>query len=407
MSIAIEDIRRAAEAIRGVVVETPTVHSRLLSELSGARLFLKMENLQYTGSFKERGALVRLLSLSPEQRRRGVVTMSAGNHALGVAFHAQRLGIPATVVMPRGTPFVKVANTRYHGARVVLRGDALAEAAEHAHRLTESEGLVFVHPFDDPFVIAGQGTVGLEMLRQLPDLDMLVVPVGGGGLIAGCAIAAKHVRPSIEIVGVQSELYPSMLRAVHGAPAVKGGKTIAEGIAVVTTGALAREIAVRHVDRLLTVSEEEIETAVQMLVEIEKTVTEGAGAAGLAAVFAHRELFAGRRVGVVVCGGNIDMRLLASVLMRGLVRAGRLAWIRVAVGDAPGELAKLAGLIGAADANIVEITHQRLFHRLSVKMAEVDVVVETRDSTHVTALLAQLDAADFSPRLLDGGTRAE
>ena len=407
MTIAIDDIRRAAEAIRGAVVETPTVHSRLLSELSGARLFLKMENQQYTASFKERGALVKLLSLSPEQRRRGVVAMSAGNHALGVAYHAQRLGIPATVVMPRGTPFVKVANTRYHGARVLLRGDALAEAAEHAHRLAESEGLVFVHPFDDPVVIAGQGTVALEMLRQVPDLDMLVVPVGGGGLIAGCALAAKHTHPSIEIVGVQSELYPSMLRAVHGAPAVKGGKTIAEGIAVVANGVLTREIVVRHVDRLLTVSEEEIETAVQMLVEIEKTVAEGAGAAGVAAVFAHRELFAGRRVGVVICGGNIDMRLLASVLMRGLVRAGRLAWIRVAVGDAPGELAKLAGLIGAADANIVEITHQRLFHRLSVKMAEVDVVVETRDATHVAALLDELDAAGFCPRLLNAGPPAE
>jgi threonine dehydratase len=393
--------------MRGAVVETPTVHSRLLSELSGARLFLKMENQQYTASFKERGALVRLLALSPEQRRRGVVAMSAGNHALGVAYHAQRLGIPATVVMPRGTPFVKVANTRYHGARVVLHGETLAESAEHAHRLAAVEGLVFVHPFDDPVVIAGQGTVALEMLRQVPDLDTLVVPVGGGGLIAGCALAAKHVKPSIEIVGVQSELYPSMLRAVHGAPTIKGGKTIAEGIAVVTNGVLTREIVARSVDRLLTVSEEEIETAVQMLVEIEKTVAEGAGAAGLAAVFAHRELFAGRRVGVVICGGNIDMRLLASVLMRGLVRAGRLAWIRVAVGDAPGELAKLAGLIGAADANIVEITHQRLFHRLSVKMAEVDVVVETRDATHVAALLDELDAAGFAPRSLNARTPVE
>ena len=245
------------------------------------------------------------------------------------------------------------------------------------------------------------------MLGQVPDLDTLVVPVGGGGLIAGCAIAAKHTRPSIEMVGVQSELYPSMLQAVHGAPAVKGGKTIAEGIAVVVNGVLTREIVARNVDRLLTVTEAEIEAAVQMLVEIEKTVAEGAGAAGVAAVFAHRELFAGRRVGVVVCGGNIDMRLVASALMRGLVRAGRLAWIRVAVGDTPGELAKLAGLIGAADANIVEITHQRLFHRLSVKMAEVDVVVETRNAAHVAALLGELDAAGFSPRLLNAGMPAE
>ena len=400
MTIGIEDIERAAAAIAGAVMVTPINHSRLLSELSGAELFLKMENLQYTASFKERGALFKLLSLTAEQRGRGVIAMSAGNHALGVAYHAQRLGIPATIVMPHGTPFVKIANTRHHGARVVLSGAGLAEAGAHARELAAAEELTLIHPYDDPLIISGQGTAGLEMLRQVPDLDVLVVPVGGGGLISGCAIAAKHLRPAIEVVGVQSERYPSMLQALHGAPEMPGGRTIAEGIAVELPGTLTREICARHVDRLLTVGEEELESAVQMLVEIEKTVAEGAGAAGIAAIFAHKEIFAGRRVGVVICGGNIDARLLASVLMRGLARARRLAWIRIAISDAPGELAKLTALIGKGGANIVEITHQRLFHHLSIKMAEVDVVVETRDADHVAALREELETAGFAPKLL-------
>lgn len=400
MTVTFEDIERAAAAISGAVQQTPVSHSRLLSELGGAEVFLKLENLQYTASFKERGALFKLLSLSADQRRRGVIAMSAGNHALGVAYHAQRLGIPATIVMPHGTPFVKIANTRHHGARVVLFGDGLAEAGAHARALAAAEGLTLVHPYDDPLIVAGQGTVALELLRQVPDLDVLVVPIGGGGLIAGCAVAAKHLRPSITVAGVQSERYPSMLHALYGAPAMQGGRTIAEGIAVEAPAELTREICARHVDRLLTVGEEDLEAAVQMLAEIEKTVAEGAGAAGVAAVFAHKEIFAGQRVGIVVCGGNIDMRLLASVLMRGLARAHRLAWFRIALSDAPGELAKLTALIGKGGANIVEITHQRLFHRLSVKMAEVDVVVETRDAAHVVTLQEELAAAGFAPKLL-------
>ncbi|MBK8174560.1 MAG: threonine ammonia-lyase [Rhodospirillales bacterium] len=398
MSIDFEDVCAAARAIEGAVVRTPVIPSRLLSDLSGAQIFLKMENLQYTASFKERGALVKLLSLG-EQARRGVVAMSAGNHALGVAFHAQRLGIPATIVMPRGTPFIKVANTRFHGATVELHGDDLAEAAAHAHALAEISGAIFVHPYDDPRIIAGQGTLALEFLAQVPDLDVLVIHIGGGGLIAGCAVAAKHLRPQLRIVGVESERYASMRHAVAGGPPVIGGSTIAEGIAVSEPGILPRQIVERLVDDILTVSEASIEAAVQMLAEIEKTVVEGAGAAAVAAVFDRRDLFAGRRTGVVICGGNIDARLLASVLMRGLVRAGRLAGIRVSIGDRPGELAKVANLIGQLGGNIIEIAHQRLFHRLSVKMTELDVVVETRDDAHVREIVEGLHNLGFATRL--------
>jgi threonine dehydratase len=405
MMVSFGDIQRAAEAIRGAVLDTPFAHSRLLSELSGAQVHLKMENLQYTGSFKERGALVKLLSLDADERRRGVIAMSAGNHALGVAHHAQRLGIPATIVMPRGTPFVKVANTRHHGARVILHGNGLAEAAAHALDMAAAEGLVFVHPYNDPLIIAGQGTVALDMLARVPDLDVIVVPVGGGGLIAGCAIAAKHIRPDIQIVGVESDRFASVIHALRGGPAIAGGKTIAEGIAVENPGTLTCEIIDRFVDDLVTVTEDDIEAAVQMLVEIEKTVAEGAGAAAVACVFAHKQMFSGKRVGLLICGGNIDMRLLASVLMRGLVRAGRLTLIRVCVGDAPGELAKVANLIGEADGNIVEITHQRLFHHLSIKMAELDVVIETRGPAHVHDIVERLTAAGFAPEVMSDKPR--
>jgi threonine dehydratase len=364
------------------------------------KLFLKMENLQYTASFKERGALNKLASLTPAQRRRGVIAMSAGNHAQGVAYHAQRLGIPATIVMPRETPFVKVVHTRVLGARVVLEGGTLSEAATRARAIAATEDLVFVHPYDDIAVIAGQGTVALEMLTDVPDLDVLVVPVGGGGLIAGCVIAAKTLKPGIEVIGVQSALYPSMLSAIRGDPPGEGGSTIAEGIAVGEAGLLTREIVRDRVDALLTVDEAALEAAVHMCVEIEKTVAEGAGAAGLAAVFAHRERFRGRTVGVVVCGGNIDPRLLASVLMRGLVRQGRLVWLRLRIGDAPGSLARAADLIGETGGNIIDLSHQRLFHGVPIKMAELDLVVETRDPTHVRELLAALAAARLRPELL-------
>lgn len=402
MPVTIDSIRAAAATLAGAVQRTPTLHSRLLSELSGATVFLKMENLQYTASFKERGALVRLSALSAAERTRGVITMSAGNHALGLAYHARRLGIPATIVMPRATPFVKVANTRYFAGRVVLHGESLSEAARHAHALAAAEGLVFVHPYDDPAVIAGQGTVGLELIEDVPDLDAMVLSVGGGGLIAGCATAAKAMRPAIRIYGVQNTLYPAMVQALRGGPAGSGGATIAEGIAVTEPGALPMTIIARLVDDLVLVSEADIEDAVAQLIEIEKTVVEGAGAAGLAALFRHRSRFAGQRVGLVLCGGNIDSRLLASVLMRGLVRRGRLSWLRVPVSDQPGALAQVASLIAGMEANVVEISHQRLFHDIPVKMADLDLILETRDGAHVQALIEALAAAGFHPQLLSG-----
>lgn len=400
MTVTLDDIRAAARTIEGAVVRTPTVSSRVLSELSGAALFLKMENLQYTASFKERGALVKLSSLGAEARRRGVIAMSAGNHALGVAYHAQRLGIPATIVMPRGTPFVKVAHTRNFGARVILHGDGFDDAAGEARRLSAAEGLTFVHPFDDEAVIAGQGTIAFEMLDAVPDLDILVIPIGGGGLIAGCAVAAKAVAPGLKIVGVESALYPSMIEATRGGSVCPGGQTIAEGIAVKQPGVITRGLVEQFVDDIVAVSESDIERAILSLIEIEKTVAEGAGAAGLAAVFAHAREFAGRRVGVVICGGNIDSRLLASILMRGLVRDGRLVQIRVVVGDAPGALARVTHILGAAEANIVELSHQRLFHDVPIRMVELDVVVETRDREHVRDILDQLGAGGFPARLL-------
>lgn len=400
VTVTIDDIRAAARTINGAVVRTPSVSSRVLSALSGTTLSLKMENLQYTASFKERGALVKLSSLGAAERGCGVIAMSAGNHALGVAYHAERLGIPATIVMPRGTPFVKVAHTRNFGARVILHGDGFDAAAEEARRLAKAEGLTFVHPFDDEAIIAGQGTIALEMLDDVPDLEMLVAPIGGGGLIAGCAIAAKAVAPRLKVIGVQSALYPSMLEATRGGGTCVGGQTIAEGIAVKTAGLITRRLVDQFVDDILTVSESDIERAILALIEIEKTVAEGAGAAGLAAVLAHAKAFAGRRVGVIICGGNIDSRLLASILMRGLVRDGRLVQIRVVVGDAPGALARVTNILGVAEANIVELSHQRLFHDVPIRMVELDVVVETRDREHVRDILDQLGAGGFPARLL-------
>jgi threonine dehydratase len=399
-AVAFEHVCAAATTIAQAVIRTPTVLSRLLSEMSGATLFLKMENLQYTASFKERGALNKLSSLTAAQRRAGVIAMSAGNHALGVAYHATRLGIQATIVMPRDTPFVKVSHTRDLGADVVLFGDGLAEAACHAEDIRRDRDLEFVHPYDDAAIIAGQGTVALEMLEDVPDLDVLVVPVGGGGLISGCAIAAKAMKPAIRVIGVEAELYPSMLQAIRGETPAAGGLTIAEGIAVKTPGTLTRAIIAELVDDLVTVPEAAIEEAVHRLVEIEKTVAEGAGAAALAAVFADRERYANQRVGVVISGGNIDSRLLASILMRGLVRDGRLVWFRVMVSDAPGALARVANLIGEGGGNIVEISHQRLFHNVPIKMAELDVVVETRTRQHVQQLLESLAAGGFPATLL-------
>ncbi len=400
MAVTLDDVKAAAGVSAGEVVETPCAHSRTLSEITGAEVVLKLENLQYTASFKDRGALVKLKSLTAEERAAGVVAMSAGNHAQAVAYHAQRLGIAATIVMPKGTPQVKAQNTQRFGARVVLEGEIIDEAAARARELAATEGLVLVHPYDDAKIIAGQGTIGLEMLAADPGLEIVVAPIGGGGLIAGIAVAAKALKPDIEVVGVEAALYPSMHQAIHGQPAECGGRTIAEGIAVETVGKLTLPIVERLVDDVLLVSEDDLERGVQLLLEIEKTVAEGAGGAALAALLAHRDRFAGRRVGLVVSGGNIDMRLLSSVILRGLVRDGRIVRLRIEITDAPGTLARVTKIIGDADANIIEVYHQRAFSGLSAKQADLDVVIETNDAEHVSALMAALTAAGLRATLL-------
>jgi len=400
LAVTLEDVRDAARRIEGRVERTPCVHSRTLSEICGAEIHLKLENLQYTGSFKDRGALVKLLSLGEEQRRRGVIAVSAGNHAQGVAHHAHALGIPATIVMPQTTPFTKVAHTERHGATVVQAGDTLSGAMERAREIESERGLTFVHPYDDPLVVSGQGTVALEMLEEWPQLDALVVPVGGGGLISGMAVAAKGAKSRIEVIGAETSLYPSMYEALHDRPPSSGGQTIAEGIAVKTPGEITRAICAELVDDILLLDEASIEAAVQMLIEIEKTVAEGAGAAALAAVRANPERLRGRRVGLVVSGGNIDSRLLASVLMRGLVRDGRMVRLRIEIPDQPGALARVAQTIGDAGGNIVEIYHQRLFHDVPVKRADLDVVIETIDRGHVDEIREALRAAGFEAQLM-------
>jgi threonine dehydratase len=391
-ALSLEEISAAAARIAGAVERTPCLHSRTLSALVGCELWLKFENLQFTASFKERGALNRLLQLSEGERRRGVIAMSAGNHAQGVAYHAARLGLRAVIVMPRGTPNNKVQSTQVHGAEVVLEGDTLAQSAAHAQALSARDGLTFVHPYDDPAIIAGQGTVALEILEAVPEPDILVVPVGGGGLIAGIAIAAKALRPQVRVIGVESKTWSAMHQRLAGLPVEVGGDTIAEGIAVRDVGELPLEICRRLVDEVLLVEEETIERAVVTLIEIEKTVAEGAGAAGLAAVLAQPERFAGRRVCVPITGGNIDSRVLSAVLMRGLVRDGRLARLRVRMPDVSGSLAKVATLIGEAGGNIVEVQHQRVFGTASVKTPEVEFAVETRGREHTQALLEHLRA---------------
>jgi threonine dehydratase len=392
------DVRAAAGAIAGQVVETPTTASRTLSAITGAEVVLKLENLQFTGSFKDRGALVRLLALGPEERARGVITMSAGNHAQAVAYHAQRLGVPATVVMPRFTPHVKVEHTRAFGAEIALHGAGLDEAEVEARRLAAARGLALVHPYDDERVIAGQGTVALEMLAAAPDLDVLVVPVGGGALVAGIAIAAKALRPAIEIVGVQTSRFPAMRQAIAGVPIVTGGGTVAEGIAVKRPGALTVPIVRALVSEILLVEEADLERAMLLFLEVEKTVVEGAGAAGLAALLGHSGRFAGRRVGIVVSGGNVDALVLSSIIVRGLVRSGRLVRLTVDISDVPGALADLAKRIGDAHANIVEVRHQRTFTTLPLRATEVELVLETRGPEHVRELVAALGAAGYAVR---------
>lgn len=402
MKVSLDSIRRAAEIIRGHVVDTPCLHSRTLSEITGAEVWLKFENLQFTASFKDRGALVKLDSLSAEQRARGVIAASAGNHAQGVAHHARRLGVPAVIVMPRFTPNVKIDRTRDLGAEVLLEGDNFDEARAYAERLGRERGLVFVHAYDDERIIAGQGTIGLEMLAANRELQVLVVPIGGGGLISGIAVAAKGLQPQVEVVGVQAARFPSMYCAVTNKAPEFGANTIAEGIAVKAPGSLTLAIVRELVDDILLVDEGDIEQAIVMLLEIEKTVTEGAGAAGLAALLKHPRRFTGKKVGVVLSGGNIDMLMLASIIERGMVRSGRLARLKVEVRDLPGALARVTARIGELNANIEEVHHQRAFTSLPVQTAEVEFVLQTRGHEHVTQILEALNAAGFAARIHKG-----
>lgn len=397
--LSIEAIRAAAARIEGAVERTPFLPSHTLSRVTGCTLHIKFENLQFTASFKERGALNKLASLSESERKRGVIAMSAGNHAQAVAYHAARLRIPAVIVMPKGSPNTKIKNTLVHGAKVELEGETLADAAAHAHALAKRDNLVFVHPYEDPFIMAGQGTVGLEMLQAVPDLEVLVVPVGGGGLLGGIATAARALNPKIKLYGVESRTYPSMHQRLAGEPVKVGGDTIAEGIAVKDVGDTAFAIIKREVEDVLVVQEETIERAIVALIEIEKTVAEGAGAAALAALLEHPQHFAGKRVGIPISGGNIDSRVLASVLMRGLVRDARLVRLRVTMPDVSGSLAKVTQMIADAGGNIVEVMHQRIFGTASVRSPEVEFLIETRDREHTQALVRSLEAKGISVSL--------
>jgi threonine dehydratase len=399
LRVSIEDIRAAAAAIRGSVLDTPCSHSRTLSRLCGAEVFLKFENHQFTAAFKERGALNKLLSLSEAERARGVIAASAGNHAQGVAYHAMRLATPATIVMPRFTPHVKIEQTRHHGAEVILAGDNFDEARAAASEITHTRGLVWLHPYDDEKIIAGQGTIALEMLAAQPDLDALIVPIGGGGLIAGMAIAAKAIKPSIDLVGVQTARFPSMWCALKSVTPEFGQSTIAEGIAVKSPGKLTLPIVRDLVREVVLVDEDDIEEAIVLLLEIEKTVVEGAGAAGLAALRKHGAAFAGKKVGLVLCGGNIDPLMLADIIQRRMVRSGRLAQIQVELRDLPGSLAKVTACLAEANANIEEVHHQRAFTNVPVQSAEVDFVLETRGREHIEQILQALRAAGFKARL--------
>jgi threonine dehydratase len=394
-AITIEDVRAAAKVILGTVERTPTHYSRTLSAIAGCDIWLKFENLQFTSSFKERGALNKLMSLSVEQRAKGVVAMSAGNHAQGVAYHAGRLGIPATIVMPEGTPFNKVKHTKNFGATVILEGTTLSEAYTMARKIEAEEGLTFIHPYDDPLIIAGQGTTAIELIEDVANVDTLVVPIGGGGLISGMAIAAKAINPKIEIYGVQTALYPSMYDSVKQASLPCSGQTIAEGIAVKEPGQITRRIVADLVTDVFLVREDEIEKSVAMLLEIEKTVVEGAGAAALAAIFANPASFKGKTVGVVLSGGNIDMRLLSNVILREMMREGRILSLVVEIEDQPGWLAKIATVVGEAGGNILDVSHNRMMTDMPVKSADLGLTIEARDAAHGAEIHETLIRAGF------------
>jgi threonine dehydratase len=395
MSLTLNDIETTARKISPYLVRTPCAHSKTLSDITGAHVILKFENHQFTASFKERGALAKLLSLTEPEREKGVIAASAGNHAQAVAYHAQRLGIPATIVMPRFTPNVKVENTRRFGARVILEGKIFDEAQTYAITYAKENRLIFIPPYDDEKVISGQGTIALEMLETYPDLEALIISIGGGGLISGNAIAAKGLKKEIAIFGVQSARFPSMAQTIQGKPLQCGSQTIAEGIAVKHPGKLTLPIVRTHVDDIFLVEEHEIEAAVLLLLEVEKTVVEGAGAAGLAALIQQRSRFKGKKVGLILSGGNIDLIALSSIIQRGLVRSGRLARLVVGIPDVPGALAEITQILGHLNANIIEIRHQRTFTNLSLKLAEVEFVLQTLGNNHIREIRETLERSGY------------
>ncbi|MCB1562468.1 MAG: threonine ammonia-lyase [Alphaproteobacteria bacterium] len=395
MSVSFEDVQKAHEAIKESIIRTPTVKAARLSVHLGIDLYFKLENLQHTNAFKARGALNKLLTLNEEQRKRGVIACSAGNHAQGVAFHAQRLGIPATIVMPNGTPFNKIQKTEDFGAKVVLHGKQFDESVGETLRLAKEKGLTFIHPFDDEAVIAGQGTLGLEMLEQQPGLDVIVVPIGGGGLIAGVATAVKGVKPEIEVIGAQAALYDAVSARNEGRDCPEGGATLAEGIAVKAPAPRNLEVIDRLVDHIYTADESEIESAIFDLLSDEKLVAEGAAGAGLAVIKKNLKRFKGKKVGLVVCGGNIDSRLLSTLILRGLVRDGRITRLRFEIDDTPGQLSDISRIIGEAGANVIEVIHQRMMQSVSLKRAELDVVIEARDKNHVSEIVKTLRESGF------------
>ena len=406
MTVAIEDIRAARVLMADAVMRTPMLPAPKLSALTGAEVFVKYENMQVTNSFKERGALVKLTRLPDSLRGAGVIAMSAGNHAQAVAYHAKRLGIPATIVMPETTPFVKIHATRSHGARVVLDGETLSEAQTRAEEIAGREGLTWVHPYDDPDIIAGQGTCALEMLEDVPELDMLVIPIGGGGLVSGTAIAARGMKPGIDIVGVEAALYPSMWNALHKDSRPIGGPTLAEGIAVKNVGKLTLPIVRDLVSDIVLASEADLERAVNAYATLQKTMAEGAGAAGLAAMLAHPEKFRGRKVGLILCGGNIDPRILASIMVRELEREDRIVAFRMTISDQPGVLGRIASRLGELGANILEVSHRRLYLDVPAKGASLDVTIEARDRHHAEEILAALRADGLPCRRIDAGGTA-
>ena len=407
MGLNIGDIRAARKIIEGSVLRTPMLPAPRLSALTGAEVFVKYENLQVTNSFKDRGALVKLSSLDEGQRKRGVIAMSAGNHAQSVAYHAARLGIPATIVMPVTTPFVKVAATKSHGADVVLHGETVSESQSRCEEIQSERGLTLVHPYDDPHIMAGQGTIALEMLEDAPDLDVLVIPIGGGGLIAGNAVAAKDVKPQIDIVGAEAALYPAVWNALHGEARPIGGPTLAEGIAVKNVGKLTLPIIRDLVSEIVLADEAHLERAVNAFLTLQKAMAEGAGAAGLAAMLAKPGRFSGKKVGLILCGGNIDPRILASIMVRELERDSRIICFRLTIPDRPGVLGQIASRLGELGANILEVAHRRLFLDVPAKGAKLDVTIETRDGAHAQEIIAAMDADGLQPVRIEPGAAME